>query len=119
MSCPRNAYKRAVLILKCFHTRERDILKLAFITYVRAFLEFLVRFGRQNIITSVHGFFTRRISLLFLTHPVYGAIYLLTQRISAVYASFLYQLVHATCLDFVQFILSDAFTVLTLSLIAH
>jgi len=29
------------------------------------------------------------------------------------------QLVHATCLDFVQFILSDAFTVLTLSLIAY
>jgi len=35
-----NAYKRAVLILKCFHTRERDILKLAFITYVRPLLEF-------------------------------------------------------------------------------
>jgi len=35
-----NAYKRAVLILKCFHTGERDILKLAFITYVRPLLEF-------------------------------------------------------------------------------
>ena len=35
-----NAYKRAVLILKCFHTRERDILKLAFISYVRPLLEF-------------------------------------------------------------------------------
>jgi len=33
-------YKRAVLVLKCFHTRERDILKLAFITYVRPLLEF-------------------------------------------------------------------------------
>jgi len=35
-----NAYKRAVLLLKCFHTRERDILKLAFITYIRPLLEF-------------------------------------------------------------------------------
>jgi len=34
------AYKRTVLILKCFHTREREILKLAFCTYVRPLLEF-------------------------------------------------------------------------------
>jgi len=35
-----NAYKRAVLISKCFHTRNREILKLAFCTYVRPLLEF-------------------------------------------------------------------------------
>jgi len=35
-----NAYKRAVLTLKCFRTRDREILKLAFCTYVRPLLEF-------------------------------------------------------------------------------
>jgi len=43
----------------------------------------------------------------------YGTIYLLTQQTLAVCASFVHQLglVQATCLDFVQFILSDAITV--------
>jgi len=41
----------------------------------------------------------------------YGTIYLLTQQTLAVCASFGHQLVQATCLDFVQFILSDAITV--------
>ena len=35
-----NAYKRALLILKCFHTRGREMLKLACCTYVRPLLEF-------------------------------------------------------------------------------
>jgi len=34
------AYKPAVLILKCFHTRVRNVLKLAFVAYVRPLLEF-------------------------------------------------------------------------------
>lgn len=43
-----NAYKRALLILKCFHTRDTEILKLAFCTYVRPLLELHVRFGHQS-----------------------------------------------------------------------
>ena len=35
-----NAHKRAALILKCFHTRDQQTLKLAFCTYVRPLLEF-------------------------------------------------------------------------------
>jgi len=46
-----NAYKRAVLILKCFHTRERNILKLAFITYVRPLLEFSCQVWAQKYTT--------------------------------------------------------------------
>ena len=62
-----NAYKRAVLILKCFHTRERDILKLSFITYVRPLLKFFCQVWapKYNYLTdkieSVQRFFTRRI----------------------------------------------------------
>jgi len=35
-----NAHKRAALILKCFHTRDQQTLKLALCTYVRPLLEF-------------------------------------------------------------------------------
>ena len=35
-----NAYKRAIFILKSFRTRDREVLKLAFCTYVRPLLEF-------------------------------------------------------------------------------
>jgi len=49
----------------------------------------------------------------------YGTIYLLSQQTLAVCASFAHQLVQATCLDFVQFILSDAITVWTFSFSAY
>jgi len=63
----QNAYKRAVLILKCLHTREKDVLKLAFITYVRPLLEFTCHVWAPKYnylidkVESVQRFFTRRI----------------------------------------------------------
>jgi len=62
-----NAYKRAVLILKCFHTRDREILKLAFCTYVRPLLEFACQIWSPKYmylidkIESVQRFFTRKL----------------------------------------------------------
>ena len=62
-----NAYLRAVLILKCFHTWERDILTLAFGTYVRTLLEFSCHIWVPlcnyliDKIESVQIFFARRI----------------------------------------------------------
>jgi len=49
----------------------------------------------------------------------YGTIYLLTQQTLAVYASSAHQLVQATCLGLVQFILSDSITVWTLFFSAY
>ena len=43
----------------------------------------------------------------------------MAQPTLAVYASFVHQLVHTTCLDFVQIIFNDASTVLTFSLSAY
>ena len=53
--------------LVCFHTRERDILKLAFITYIRPLLEFSCQVWALKYnylidkIESMQRFFTRRI----------------------------------------------------------
>jgi len=62
-----NAYKRALLILKCFHTRDREILKLAFCTYVGPLLEFACHIWSPKYrylidkIESVQIFFTRKL----------------------------------------------------------
>ena len=62
-----NAFKRAVLILKCFHTRDVRILKHAFCTYVRPLLEFSSLIWSPNYcylidkLESVQRFFTRRL----------------------------------------------------------
>ena len=61
------AYKRAVLILKCFHTRGREVLKLAFCTYVRPLLEFACQIWSPKYmyvidkIELVQRFFTRKL----------------------------------------------------------
>ena len=56
---------------------------------------------------------TGRVRQCFLVQELltYGTIYLLTQQTLAVCARFAHQLVQDTCLDFVQFMLSDAITV--------
>jgi len=62
-----NAYKRAVLILKCFRTRDREIIRLAFCTYVRPLLEFACQIWSPKYmyvidkIESVQRFFTRKL----------------------------------------------------------
>lgn len=63
-----NAYKRAVLILRCFHTRSADVLKLAFCVYVRPLLEFSSQVWSPHYkylidkVESVQRFFTKRIT---------------------------------------------------------
>jgi len=61
------AYKRAVLILKCFHSRNSEVLKLAFCVFVRPLLEFASQVWPPHYkylidkVESVQRFFTRTI----------------------------------------------------------
>jgi len=74
-----NAYKRAVLILKCFHTRNREILKLAFCTYARPLLEFACQVWSPKYrylihkIESVQGFFLQENYTVLGIYPIWNA----------------------------------------------
>ena len=63
-----NAYKRASLILKSFHSRDPQILKHAFCVYVRHLLEFSTQFWSPHYkylidkVESVQRYFTKRLS---------------------------------------------------------
>jgi len=62
------AYKRMVLILKCFHSRNFEVLKFAFCVFVRPLLEFASQVWSPHYkylidkVESVQRFFTRTIS---------------------------------------------------------
>jgi len=62
------AYTRAVLILKCFHSRDLSILMQAFSVYVRSLLEFSSQVWSPHHkylidkVESVQRFFTKRFS---------------------------------------------------------
>ena len=63
-----SAFVRSLLILKCFHSRDHRVLKLAFCTYVRPLLEFSSQVWSPhhryliNKIESVQRFFTKKLS---------------------------------------------------------
>jgi len=63
-------HKREALILKCFHTRDQQTLKLAFCTYVRPLLEFanqIWSLGYSYLIESIEKVqrrFTKQIPVL-------------------------------------------------------
>jgi len=63
-----NAFSRSVLILKCFHSHDYRLLKLAFTTYVRPLLEFSSRVWSPHYkylidkLESMQRFFTRKLS---------------------------------------------------------
>ena len=63
-------HKREALILKCFHTRDQQMLKLAFCTYVRPLLEFanqIWSLGYSYLIESIEKVqrrFTKQIPVL-------------------------------------------------------
>ena len=76
-----NAFSRSVLILKCFHSHDYRLLKLAFTTYVRPLLEFSSRVWSPHYkylidkLESMQRFCTRKLSGLnelsyFLLHLV-------------------------------------------------
>jgi hypothetical protein len=63
-----SAFKRAILILKCFRSRDNHLLKHAFCVYVRPLLEFSCQIWFPHYkylidkIESVQRFFTRKLS---------------------------------------------------------
>ena len=71
---PIKAFVRSILILKCFHSRDHGVLKLAFCTYVRPLLEFFPRFSHLTIDTLLtkssryRGFSPRSCQVFEISH---------------------------------------------------
>ena len=98
-----------ILILKCFHSRDHGVLKLAFCTYVRPLLEFSSQVWSLRYrylidkIESVQRFFTTKLSCLQnLTYiqclKVFGLESLKWRRLIFDLV-FCYKIIHAHCIN--------------------